>query len=578
MNKEELEQSIQLALKEKVQDRAEALSREAISTYPEESFGYAYLAEAMLMKYPVPYDKAEYCLAKASQLAPQNTSYIARFAHLKSKQGDQDNAQLLWGKVIRLEPTHLDALINRGLYFLEQNADFNRAIEIFDQAIQHHLEYALSYCYRAVAYLGLKEYEKSINDYNHYVSLRDNKEEEQDLLLKVRILRGLEQYDTVVEIYQQLSDLQPEEAFYYTQCADVLTTIERYEEAVKQYEKAIQLIDQNSPQYPTTAFALGETFYQNKQYQKALDAFEIFVQHSDMPIIGVMRQIDIYIQLQQYQKALEELEAAQAQNNDAMRGEELSKMQGEVLLEIGEYQKAYEILHAIISRNSIYIDDARYLIGKIHLNKGALHKAYASVKVASYNGHQKATEFLQNNEKLQNFVYSLQEQNLKNSADVIAENNNAPFVKKISGKVWCFDGFKDTNAANEAEEQLLEELAVKMTSMSLCLTTKGILVVMPNSATLSVYRIAKSTANSMNIETMSLDQIMQSKVQLNLNDEGQLEYMVDGNEKRAMLLKETALDVLSHDTKKILPKHTQHRNVALLDGHIKALADYVWSK
>ncbi|MFK7798387.1 MAG: tetratricopeptide repeat protein [Aureispira sp.] len=578
MNKEELEKSIQLALKEKVQDRAEALSREAVSAYPEEPFGYAYLAEAILMQYPVPYDKAEYCLAKASQLAPQNTSYIARFAHLKAKQGDQDNAQLLWGKVIRLEPTHLDALINRGLYFLEQNADFNRAIEIFDQAIQHHLESALSYCYRAVAYLGLKEYEKSINDYNHYVKLRDNQEEEQDLLLKARILRGLEQYDTVVETYLRLSDLQPEEAFYCTQCADVLIAIERYEEAIKQYEKAILLIDPNSPQYPNTAFALGEAFYQNKQYQKAIDAFEIFVQHSDMSIIGVMRQIDTYIQLQQYQKALEEIEAAQAQNSDAMRGEELSKMQGEVLLELGQYQKAYEILHAIISRNSIYIDDARYLIGKIHLNKGALHKAYASVKVASYNGHQKATEFLQNNDQLQDFVYNLQEQNLKNSVGVIAENSNSAFVKKISGKVWCFDSFKNASGSNEAEEELLEELAAKMACVSLSVTPKGILVVMPNSVELSAYAMAESTANGMDVDVMALDQTMQSEVQLDLNADGQLEYTVNGNKERSMLLKETVLEDIRDNTKEKLKQYTKHRNVTLLDGYIKELANYVWGK
>lgn len=199
MSKKKLEEDIKAALKEQKKEQAKNLAKQAISKHPDDAFGYALLAEALIMDRPIPFIKAEYCLAKASQIEPKNTDYLARFATLKDQQKQFDKSQLLWGKIVGLDPTHLQASMKRGGYLMRNNKNYRYAIEFFDKVIEHHPEFPRSYFMKAVSNLELKEYEAALSDYEKFVELKGGKEDERDLRVKKRIMDGLNPPEETVE-------------------------------------------------------------------------------------------------------------------------------------------------------------------------------------------------------------------------------------------------------------------------------------------------------------------------------------------------------------------------------------------
>lgn len=199
MSKKKLEEDIKAALKEQKKEQAKNLAKQAISKYPDNAFGYALLAEALIMDRPIPFVKAEYCLAKASQIEPKNTDYLARFATLKDQQKQFDKSQLLWGKIVGLDPTHLQASMKRGGYLMRNNKNYRYAIEFFDKVIEHHPEFPRSYFMKAVANLELKKYEEALSDYEKFVELKGGEEDERDLRVKKRIMDGLNPPEETVE-------------------------------------------------------------------------------------------------------------------------------------------------------------------------------------------------------------------------------------------------------------------------------------------------------------------------------------------------------------------------------------------
>lgn len=191
MSKKKLEEDIKKALQEQKKEQAKNLAKQAISKHPDDAFGYAYLAQALTLDRPIPFVKAEYCLAKASQLEPKNTDYLAKFATLKDQQQQFDKSQLLWGKIVGLDPTHLQAAMKRGGFLMKNNKNYKYAIEFFDKVIEHHPEFPRSYFMKAIAKLELKEYEEALSNYEKFVELKGGEESERALKIKQRIMDGL---------------------------------------------------------------------------------------------------------------------------------------------------------------------------------------------------------------------------------------------------------------------------------------------------------------------------------------------------------------------------------------------------
>jgi tetratricopeptide (TPR) repeat protein len=569
MNKNQLKQSIKVALQRGEREQVELLSKEAVSNYPEEPFGYAYLAEALLMDDPTHYNQAELYLAKASQLSPENTLYMSLFATLKSEQGEEEAAQLLWDKILTMEPSNMEALLAKGCYLLYTNQDYKQAVELFDQAIQYHIDHAPSYLHRAHAYLGSKQYEKALNDFNHAFQLNNEEANKKALLLKLKILQGLNHTEALIETYKNLLTFEPDHAPYHLEVAELLSFSGRHKEAAEHYESVMEL---QSYQNTAIAYAWGEALYESQQYAKALKALELFAQGASDSLIVFLKQIPIYIHLGQYEVALQKIALVRRNNEDEEIENHLKLKEAEVLFHLKYYKEAISILELILQANDAPQAEVYYWLGKAWFMIDELAEAYQELKTAALKGHVAAANFL--NKYLQDYLYQLQKETLEASSKAIEVNSQSSFIKKIKGKIWRFDTIEQQSKPYTQEQ--LKAINNKMALLTICVTEQGLVLVLQENITLFAYKINKETYNSIRVRVVALDQLSHLDITLRLNNNGQLNYQFDSTPNQTIVLKEVAPNNLDTPTKSHLKKIAQRKHLELLGKNIRPFVKAVW--
>jgi tetratricopeptide (TPR) repeat protein len=570
MNKQELETAMRVALQEGDYPLLELLSKGAVAFYPHLSFGYAYLAKALVSISPINYNKAEICIAKAAQLAPNNIQYLYQFARLKSTQGQERAAQILWSKILSIEPNNIAALLAKGQYQLQEVHDYTQAIELFNKVIQYRMEHAQSYFYRARAYLGLKQYDKAYKDYSYMLQLHQEQEDIEMLLLKVEILQGLEEHQKLIHSYKAILSIDPDNSYYHIKCAQLLASLECYPEAAQHYDKAMELLHY---QDVSVAYQWVDALYANQEYLKALKILDICMELSETPEIGLIKQARIHIQLGQYAAALKKVDWIKKSDQALSLKNELIAIEGEIRLHLKNYEAAIRILTPLLQQPCSYQYEAHYLCGKALFMLGDLDNAYRLIKVASLQNHHRATDFL--NQYLQDYLYQLQREHIAANQVFIKQNTQSSFIKNIQGRIWSFKHLQSEKMNSWTTAQL-KELTAKMASITLLLTTQGFLLVLPANVALFTYKIAKETSNSIIVQAVALDQLSKVELTLTLSASGLLKYVAANNEDRILVLAESTPSTLEENVKQQLKQHTQPKTIQLLGPLTQNLIDTIW--
>lgn len=574
MGRQELEQSIKTAQQQGEKDQLEMLAKEAVSAYPEAPFGYAYLAEAMLMKFPTPYDKAEYCLAKASELDPKNTQYLSSFASLKSKQGDENIAQIFWTKILLLDSNHLEALIAKGDYELNVTFDYQKALKLFTQAIKHHADHVEGYLYRSKAFCQLQDYDKALKDYYQGIKINGGVEDIQALSLKLNILLGIGNSEDIIAAYQAILALNPNLAHFHSACAEHLVALGRYKEAADYYSNASELLGHKDH---ILAYEWGEALYNDGRYTEALQAFDIYIKHAENPELALLKQIPIYVQMQDYQTALEKVAAARKQNSDLLPEDFLDFHAGEILFGLEDYTEALKYLKKLTHDSTSYQEEAIYLIGKIAFSNDELHRSYHAMRFSSGLGFEPATTFLR--EELHDFFDFFLIDFFKTTDDLIANNAASAFIQQYQGKLWCFEDIEG-ESIQEFPPKLADNLKKEMAVTTLIITDKAFLKLSKSAVTLYTYKIMKETENSISFPVKNIHKTAERgaelEIDLTINEEGLLEYEDNLNPNSVMTFKEANPEMLSEEAVNLFQKFIHQETFGRLGDVIKPIAQHIW--
>lgn len=571
MNQQTLEQTIKTVLEQKNKEELEALSKQAISNYPEQAFGYFYLAQSMLMEYPAPYEKVEYCIAKASQLAPDNIDYLAQFANIKALRGQEKEAQLFWGKILRMDPKHLDALIARGRHYMHKNTDYKKAVETFSQAIHYHPKHAQSYFYRAGACIEMGNAPQALIDYNQAIQLNSGVEDLDALQLKVQILKVVGTPEQLIATYKAILILQEKSAFYHQQLATLLAEQEQHQEATIHFERAVLLLSKPNI---NLIYAWGQSLFESEQYEKALVAFDLYVQHSDSPRLGFLMQMKIRLQLEQYQEVIALAAQAIAATKEPNEKDELILLQAEALIQLKKYREASAILIPIPERSRIHEKDANFLLGTILFWIRKYPIAYDRLNNLALDGHERARAFVK--EHLQDYVYPIQQETIEKNKSFFKKNTASSFVKKLKGKIWRFQDLISDDL-NELPEEYMNNIKESLSVTSVFITTKGLFLLSTNGLILFTYKIIEETKKSCTIELFTLDQRgTPAKIPLTLQQDGLLHVQLQ--EDQAYILKYKLLRAMEADLKDHISKMAVRKSLELLDEEALTLAQEIWGE
>ncbi|MFK7797209.1 MAG: hypothetical protein AB8E82_07120 [Aureispira sp.] len=570
MDKQKLEESIKIAFEQGEQEQLKTLSKEAVASYPDDSFGYAYLAEVFMMESPIPYEKAEICIAKASELSPKNIKYLSQFASLKSEMGESDIAQIIWAKILLIEPNNLEALTAQGHYQLYTVKDRSKAVELFDLAIASNIDNPDGYINRAIAYTETEEYEKALNDYNHALELGLEETNIQNLSLKLTILNQLGKLDEVLDTYDKILSIDDSIAAYSVNYAQLLYSREQYEKAATYYGKALEALGNNDP---FLLYPWGESLYKSKQYDKALEAFNSYVEHADDPELGFLMQIKSQIKLGKAEKALKSIKKAQKSTKDAYKKDQLITLECEALIVLENYKEAGKILKPIFEQAGPFQIEAHYLLGKLCFLMEDPHSAYQLLKTAAGQNHEESIAFVR--DELHDLAYSVQQATFENNQAVLEKNATSAFIQQIEGKVWRFSDII-SQGFSESSEDAVASVKDGMFHTTLVVTKKAFLQVSRQGVSLSIYRINEESPTGIDAEFYPLDQFGSGMAaSINIQEDGLLKY---GQEDEYLVFKPENLEDLDAGVKTQLTKFINRDVLELMGEAITPLADLVWSE
>ena len=155
-----------------------------------------------------------------------------------------------------------------------------RAIRLFDQAIELDKEDPDTYFHRGQAYRLDEKYEKAIKDYNEVMRIYKNTPRLPLELAKVYnargiIYKGMEKYEEAIKDYTQAIKLDPKNVPAYNNRARAYISMKKYEKAIKDYTQAIKLDPNRGVVYENRGEAWLLQNEQDKAEKDFIDAEEL---------------------------------------------------------------------------------------------------------------------------------------------------------------------------------------------------------------------------------------------------------------------------------------------------------------
>lgn len=557
MNEQELLETLQQALQNGEYNRLEDLAKEAVKNYPESAFGYAYLAESMLMEVPTRFAEAELCLAKAAQLEPKNTTYLSQFAAIKSAQGDQGAAQLLWGKILSLEPDNTDALVAKGSYQLRENNDYAQALELFNQALSLNLDYTPGYLFRAEAYLGLKEYEKALKDVHQALELQGDTPEVAALLLKIDILQTMGNKAEAAKLYDGVLALEPNNGAHRVNYGQLLFELNQYAGAAEQLEKATELLADNDPML---AYLWGDALFNSQQYAKAAEAYTAYIDAVESPAEGLLMRMECYLILQQYEDLLADADRLeQGASGDTSLVHRATLKRGAAFVGLKRYDEASDLLTPLAQRPGLQQGAALFELGVLEHRQDNGPKAYKFVKAAKKQGYAPANQYLK--EALAAVEQQLLEQAFQVNSENIGTHADSAFIQSIKGSVWVYKDFQSQKLSDFSAEQVANVKAM-LSSYTVLVSDNALVLLSDKAETLATYRIQKEVASGGLIELLPIDNSAPSTIKLQLTKQGWLTYSKEKGE--VIVLEAAAFDNLPTTVQELYQAHFSAARLTLL--------------
>jgi tetratricopeptide (TPR) repeat protein len=212
-------------------------------------------------------------------------------------------------RAIQLDPDWGVAWHGRGLAYFGLN-DFDKAIENFDKAIEvgEEQEFAVYFGDRGLAYAGLGDYERAIDDYT--ISLAYNPENAGPYYNRGVAFYEQGKYELAVADYTRFLEIDPEYAPAYYSRALSLYWLGEYDKAIGDYSTAIEI----SPEDASAYVGRGNAYSMLDENELALvdynTAILMGLDDEATERLAYFNRGTIYIRLKEYEKAEMDLMAA----------------------------------------------------------------------------------------------------------------------------------------------------------------------------------------------------------------------------------------------------------------------------
>ena len=559
MEKEQLISNLEQAALQLDFTSVETLAADALKAYPDETFGYEYLAEALMKRESIPYTAVENCLIKLIQLDAHNKDAILKYAELKKEQGDIEEAIKAYKNIVAQDQAFVPALMALGEYELYVNNFPEQALVYFDAAISND---PLNLDIRSLRAAALKQSGRILDAMMELNAVIKNGYQEQAYALKVEIMNDMQRMADSIPLLEELVKDQPENFTYQYYLGRNHTLIGEWAEALPALSKAVTLVE--LPDADLLAL-YAEALLQNEQFDAANEA--ILKSITNMPEVMSYQvlQLRIKIAAQKYEEALAMADALLRQADDTFQ-QELQSQKGFILIGMGKTAEATTLFDNMMLQKTGK-SYASYGLGYIafHVEKD-LPKAFFYMNNARIMNHADALSFIKKN--LSTYLKDTENRILAENEASIAENRSNTLLQSLFNTVWHFEDISSEELKN-ASDAILDKVKSQLKKRALFFTEKGVMTTGPNEMKTFTYRIhAKHEKNILDIELIPLNGLSPMIVRLNPVSKGFV-FLQDAGE--YLLFQKQNLEALAPEIKQHLQQLMDKQAMSFMGDAVQPL-------
>ncbi len=486
MNKDQMIINIEAALYQHNIDVAEELAKNALADYPEERFGYEYMLKVLEEKEVKPFDIMEACYIKLIQLNPENLNYKIGLAKMKEEQAAYNDAMGIYANVLKANPQNADALVGLGRFFMIQEADAEKALSFFENAVYNAPNHAEAQYSLAVAYKKLGYLKQALNALSQ---ISEEKKTEAALVLEIEIYELANAYAQTFPLYQKLLEQHPESLSYHYNYAKALDLAGEYLQALELYEKSVRLAETTNNAMVALYRNAAQTALNTKEYAKANTWIQKAIELKGANANDYAVQLEAFNGLGKFEDVLQ-LADQLLTTQDLPKPEQtpLLEQKGLALIALEKWEEAANIFLEFTQKSmtkAIGLYGLSFIEERVKANKG---QALSFLKQAAEMGHQAAKQRIQSD--FSNFSKN-ERARLLDAFDLV----EAEELKDLLNKYWLFAELK-TEATKNADEKLKAQLSAPFENQFLFLTEKGGFMLKPNGQQETfVYQVAQKLEN-----------------------------------------------------------------------------------
>ncbi len=504
IEREELLEDILDALEDGDFEETEDLADEAIEVFPQEAFGYYYMAEALFFQAQL--EDAVHYYGLAIERAGDNPDYKARLALMHSKLGEEEKAKQIYKTIVDQHDNHAASLVALGVYASNED-DYEKALNYLDRAIEAQDDYDDAYRVRAIIHNNLGDYDAALQDLEK--SLEKTPNDNQLWLQKIKLLDNADKKEATFQAFKDWIALAPKESNRYHAQATYYAEQEHFQEAETAYSSAIEY--QIYGDYAALASILGRAWARLHQHELegALEDFNRVIHLEPKTAAAYVGVADAYYEQGELDAALNYLDIGL----DVVLDDpwELYNKKGVLLTKSQQWEAAKVAFEAILEYEEEAQAEGYFSLGKLYQAKGDLQEAFRNWRKASDIFHLEADKCLELycSEFLERELREKEIALLGDMQEKFQENRQSAILKQLFGKYWTVD-WRATLANNKMLKDMPAEFEkpFKATLNRLCLTLtpEGLILVNPgNDSVRIVYAIEQENSEQITIEGVPLN-------------------------------------------------------------------------
>jgi len=220
-----------------------------------------------------------------------------------ASKGEYDRAILVYNNAIENDPVEATAYFNRGIAY-NRKGEYDRAILDYTKAIEIDLRFTEAYHNRGETYADKGEYDRAILDYTKAIEINPKFTDPYINRGYVYLYKG--EYDLAIQDYTKVIEIDPGDVMAYYNRGIAYANKDEFDRAILDYDKVIEI----DPEYAYAYNNRGSAYYEKDEYDRAILDFDKAIEIDPEDAMAYLNRGEVHAELGKSEEAKKDLRKA----------------------------------------------------------------------------------------------------------------------------------------------------------------------------------------------------------------------------------------------------------------------------